>query len=85
MTSKLTERRLLGFFVTPECVAEFARSGTRSVSIDSPIPEGARFFNAWYAQEKRCFVCVFEHESFGLIAEGCEIPMSEFPIKVTSV
>ena len=79
------KRRLKGFLVTPECIAQISRRcEAKTIRIDSLVPETAQFFSAWFDHEKRSFVCVFEDESFGEVYEGAAIPVIYGP-EVTEV
>lgn len=73
-------RRLLGFVLTGESLGMVARSaGVRTISVESPIPESATFFTAFFCHERNAFVCVFEDESFARVCEGGLIPIVECP------
>lgn len=61
-------------------IEAIARSGTRVLSVESPIPETAKFFTAWFSHERNAFVCVFEHESFSPVADGALIPIGHGPV-----
>lgn len=72
-------RRLYGFVVTGNCVAEIARTGKRTIDVSSPIPESATFLTAYFDHNRNAFVCVFEDEAFSPLAEGALIPVDLGP------
>lgn len=76
---RVTMRRLYGFVVTGEVIADFARSGKRTIQVESPVPESATFFKAYFDHARNAFVCVFEDDSFSSVSEGALIPIDIGP------
>jgi hypothetical protein len=72
-------RRLYGFVVTGEFIAEIAQAGRRTIDVASPIPRSARFLRAYFDHSRNGFVCVFEDDSFRPVAEGAMIPVDNGP------
>lgn len=64
------KRRLRSILVTGECVAGLARTGSVFLSVESEIPETAKFVTSWFSDSHRSFVCVFEDDSFPEVREG---------------
>lgn len=40
------------------------------------LPSDAQFVTARWEAERNCFVCVYYHDSFDIVEEGSEIPVS---------
>jgi len=80
---RIVTRRVAGLFVTGECVGMMARSGCRTITVDSPVPETASFFTSYFDHSRNVYVCVFEDDSFAPVAEGAIIPILERPASVT--
>ncbi len=68
-------RRLKGWFVTGQCIAEMIREGAKAFVVKSGVPETAIFSHAWFDPERRCFGVVFEDDSFPPVPEGAMIEM----------
>lgn len=67
--------------VTPSFFGGIVRpSGDKVFSVDSDVPEDAKFIDAHYDPMFGCFRVYFEHESFQDIPEGCEIPELDHPL-----
>lgn len=80
---RIVNRRLAGLVVTGECVGMMSRSGDRTITVDSPVPETASFFTSYFDHSRNAYVCVFEDESFDPVAEGAIIPILDRPAWVT--
>ena len=80
----MNERRLYGFLLSAPILEEFCRNGKREFSVEGPIPDTARFWSSYFDHSRNCFVCIFEDDSFCLVAEGCVIPIGPGP-RVTTL
>lgn len=68
-------RRLYGFQVSDTVIGMFCTNGNRSFSVTGPIPETAKFWSAYFDNERNNFVVIFEDESFPPVEEGQPIPI----------
>jgi hypothetical protein len=68
-------RRLKGFTVTGEAVAQFATVGSYAFSVVNGAPKTASFRHSWFDYQLNGFVVVLEDPSFEEVPEGCMIPI----------
>lgn len=67
--------------ITPEFLAEICKpSKPRIVSVDSVVPEDAKFITSEYNPLRDCYRVLFEHDSFDVVPEGNTAPRLESPI-----
>lgn len=78
-------RRLKSILVTGECLGCLARSGTVLVDVNSDVPATAKFVTAYYSDDRRSFVCVFEDDSFPEIPEGTLLKLEDNPVRAFEV
>lgn len=75
----IERRRLKRFLVSSEALASVLTQGFKLINVESCAPSTAKFYNAYFDNDKRLFVVVFEDESFPLYGPGAEIPLSQTP------
>jgi hypothetical protein len=73
-------RRLKSLLVTGECVAGLARTGSVFLSVESEIPETAKFVTSYFSDSHRSFVVVFEDDSFPEVREGEVLRIEPGPV-----
>lgn len=80
ISSEGVRMRLRAYLITGELVAEMMRTGSRTISVTSDIPETARFVTAEWDDDGQQFICVFQDDSFEEWQGGDIVPVGECPI-----
>ena len=61
--------------MTVEAIAALLSVGTHTVTNPRGVPQGAEFIRTFLDETTGRFVCVFTHESWDIVPEGCAIPI----------
>lgn len=67
--------------VHPDFLGDICKQSEEKIwSVDSPIPQDAKFVGAEYSFIRGAFIVSFEHDSFEDIPKCVEMPILECPI-----
>lgn len=74
MAEMTSEKRLKGFDITAEAIAETLKAYARE-SASIFIPDDAEFVKLWFDHERDVVTVYFSHDAFHKIIEGEPIPV----------